>query len=203
MGLASVVAPLFDPISLAEAKAHCRITSTDEDGLIAGYIFAARQYVENDCHLRIITQTLDYTIDDGWPCVMSRGWYRQRIEFPIAPVQSITSVSYVDGNGATQLLDPSQYIAVNVGLAAQSGRPYIAPAYGIEWPDARCQPASVTVRFVAGWDLSSVPNPIMQALRLLISHADQNREAVASGIFNEIPLGVELFISPYRDTRVA
>lgn len=203
MGLASVIGPTFDPITLAEAKAHCRITSTDEDGLLAGYILAARQFVENECHLRLATQTLDYTIDDNWPCVISGGYYRQRIVFPVGPVQSITSISYVDSGGATMTLDPSQYRGVNIGLAEQSGRPYIEPAYNIDWPTVRCQSAAITVRFVAGWDLSSVPNPIMHAMRLLISHADQNREAMASGTFSEIPLGVESFLSHYRDTRVS
>ena len=203
MGLASVTGPTFDPISIAEAKAHCRITSTDEDGLIAGYILAARQYVENECQLRLATQTLDYTIDDDWPCVIARGDYRQRIEFPIGPVQSVTTISYIDSDGVAQTLATDQYVVANMGTAVQSGRAYVEPAYGVTWPTVRCQPAAITVRFVAGWTLSSVPNPIMQVLRLLISHADQNREASASGTFSELPLGVESFISAYRDLRVS
>lgn len=203
MGLALVTPPAYDPISLAEAKAHCRITSSDEDGTIVGYILAARQHIENECHLRIVTQTLDYTIDDDWPCEIARGYHRQRITFPIGPVQSVTSITYVDGDGSTQTLGTDQYVVANFGTTVQSGRPYIEPAYNVTWPTVRCQSAAITVRFVAGWDLSNVPNPIMHALRLLISHADQNREAVASGAFGEIPLGVEAFISPYRDLRVA
>jgi uncharacterized phiE125 gp8 family phage protein len=169
---------------------------------MVAYILAARQYIENDCHLRIITQTLDYTIDDDWPCYVARGYYRQRIEFPIGPVQSVTSISYIDGDGSAQTLGTDQYVVANAGISAQSGRAYIEPAYNVTWPTVRCQSAAITVRFVAGWDLTNVPHPIMQALRLLISHANENREAVASGTFNEIPLGVDAFTAPYRNIRI-
>ncbi len=198
MGLSLVTPPTSDPISLAEAKAHCRITSDEEDGLIASYILAARQLVENDTHKRMLTQTLDYTIDHDWPY---SSCYGPRIEFPIGPVQSVVSISYVDSSGMPQTLATSEYVAANMGSAVQSGYPYIEPAYGITWPVVRCQPAAITVRFVAGWTLSDVPNPLMQAMRLLLSHVNENREAVASGSFMEVPLGLEFLLSAYRDRR--
>jgi uncharacterized phiE125 gp8 family phage protein len=202
LGLSLVTAPAFDPLSLAEAKAQLRSTSDEEDGLIAGFILAARQYVEDETQKRLITQTLDYTIDDDWPCKLTRGYYRQRIEFPIGPVQSVTSVTYVDLNGAAQTLSTNDYVTGNMGTAVQSGVPYIEPAYSVIWPTPRCQSAAITVRFVAGWDLSSVPNPLMQAMRMLVAHADANREAVSNGTFNEVPLGVESYLSAYRDRRI-
>jgi uncharacterized phiE125 gp8 family phage protein len=196
-----VTAPAFDPISLSEAKAHCRVTSTDEDGLLVGYILAARQYVENETCKRLITQTLDYTIDYDWPCKFVRGCYESRIEFPIGPVQSVTSISYIDSNGAIQTLSTSDYVLRNAGVAMQSGDAYIEPAYGVTWPSVRWQGAAIIVRFVAGWDLSNVPNPLMQAMRMLLAHATENREAVVNGSFTEVPLGVESFLSSYRDRR--
>jgi uncharacterized phiE125 gp8 family phage protein len=199
VGLVTVTPPASDPLSLAEAKAHLRVTSADEDGLIAGYILAAREFVENATHLRLITQTLDYTLDDGWPCVIARGRYRTRIELPVKPVASVTSISYVDGSGVSQTLAANQYVVRTDGTV-----PFIEPAYGVSWPSVRCQSAAITVRFVAGTALSDVPNPLMQAMRLLVAHANEHREAVsASGTFTEVPLGVEAFLSPYRYTRMA
>lgn len=197
MGLVTVTPPAADPLSLAEAKAHLRIDTADEDGLIAGYILAARQFVENETHLRLITQTLDYTIDDGWPSLIARGYYRTRIELPVKPVASVSSISYVDTSGNSQTLAADQYIVRTDGPV-----PYIEPAYGVTWPGVRCQPAAITVRFVAGTALSDVPNPLLQAMRLLVAHADANREAVSNGTFNEVPLGVEAYLSPYRYVRV-
>lgn len=196
MGLSLVTPPALDPLSLAEAKAHLRVTSSDEDGLIAGYILAAREYVENQTHLRLITQTLDYTIDDEWPCSTVRGYWRNRIEFPVKPVTAVTSITYVDGNGSSQTLASDQYRLRNDGPVH-----YVEPVYGVTWPTVRCQGAAITVRFVAGGSLSDVPNGIMQAMRLLVAHANENREAVAGGNFVEVPLGVEGYLSPHRFAR--
>lgn len=204
MGLATVTPPAYDPVSLAEAKAHCRITNDDEDGLLAGYILAARQYVENECCLRLITQTIDYTINDRWPCIIERGYYRQRVGFPVGPVQSVTSVSYIDGGGTTQTLATDQYVVGNIGTDIQSGRPFIEPVYGVTWPYVRYQQAAITVRFVAGWSLSNVPNPLMQAMRMLIGHQYEIREAVNVGnIVTPMNFAVDAMLSAYRDSRVA
>jgi uncharacterized phiE125 gp8 family phage protein len=199
VGLATVTPPASDPLSLAEARAHLRITSTAEDGLLAGYILAAREFVENATHRKLITQTLDYTLDDGWPCVIARGYYRSRIELPVQPVASVSSITYVDSGGSSQTLAADQYVVRTDGPV-----PFIEPAYGVSWPSVRCQSAAITVRFIAGTDVAEVPNPLMQAMRLLVAHANENREAIASsGVFTEVPLGVEAFLSPYRYTRMA
>lgn len=193
MGLSTISGPAQEPMSLAEAKDHLRETGADQDGLIAGYILSAREYVENATHRKMITQTLDFTIDHYWPC-----WaYRYRIDLPIAPVASITSISYVDTTGATQTLAADQYVAVLTGSV-----PYIEPAYGVTWPQVRCQGAAITVRFVAGGTLSQVPNPLMQAMRMLIGHWYNVRESVGAVTTSEIPMGVEALMSPYRNSRV-
>lgn len=194
MGLTVVTPPASDPISLIEAKDHLRITDTDQDGLLAGYILAAREYVENDTHLKLITQTLDYTIDDCWPYVCVRGYYRARIELPIKPVQSVTSVTYIDVNGSPQTLSAGQYVVRIDGPVH-----FIEPAYQVTWPSIRMQSACVTVRFVAGF--TDVPPSLLQAIRMLIGHADANREAVSDGTFTEVPLGLEAFLSQHRYSR--
>lgn len=196
MGLSTVIAPTFDPLTLIEAKDHAKITDSEEDGLLVGYILAAREWLESQTHLKLCTQTLDYTIDDVWPYAMVRGYCRTRIEFPIKPVASISSVTYYDMEGALQTLGIDQYTLRNDGAVH-----FIEPAYGVTWPTVRCQTATITVRFVAGWALSDVPNPLIQALRMMFRHAERNREAVSNGSFSEVPLGVEAMISPYRFTR--
>ena len=51
-----ITAPTSEPITLAEAKAQCRVDGTDEDTLITSLIGAARQYTTRtpghvDAHL--------------------------------------------------------------------------------------------------------------------------------------------------------
>lgn len=197
MGLSVVTAQTTEPISLDEAKAHCKFDIADDDGLIAAYILAAREFVENETHLRLLTQTLDYTLDRVWPCVLTECGYLTRIELPVKPIASITSISYVDGSGATQTLNSSQY-----NLHKDGPIHYVEPAYGVTWPSVRYQTAAITVRFVAGWSLSDVPNTLMQAMRLLVSHQYDNREAINIGSsVTALPFAIETFLSGNRWPR--
>ena len=199
MGLSTVTPPATEPVTVVEAKSHCRIDVSEDDGLIAGYIVAAREWVENATHLRLVTQTLDMTIDDDWPCVLARGYYRQRIEFPVKPVASVTSVTYVDENGATQTLNSSQYVVRTDGAVA-----FIEPAYNVTWPNVRRQSSAITVRFVAGQADSAVPNTLTQAIRLLTAHQHEQRQPVVVGTsVSELPLAIEALISSHRFTRLA
>lgn len=197
MGLSLVTGPALDPISLAEAKAHCRVTSVDEDGLIAGYILAARQHVETICNRALITQTFDLFIDRDWPYYFDFDWNRNRrqIELPRAPAQSVTTISYIDSAGATQTLNTNQYV---VDVTTPIGR--IEPAYGVEWPIVRCQPKTITVRFVAGYGSQpgDVPEPIRQAMLLLIGHWYENRETAGSATIGELPMSTASLLAPYR-----
>jgi len=179
---------------------HLRITSTEEDGLLAAYILAARDWVENETKTRLVTQTLDYTIDYCWPHHVSGYYCNARIELPVRPVASVTSITYVDGNGATQTLNSSQYV-----FHADAAAPYIDAAYGVTWPTVRAQSAAITVRFVAGWAAPDVPHSLLQAIRFLTAHLYATREAVttANGAqqITEVPLALEAMISSHRYSR--
>jgi uncharacterized phiE125 gp8 family phage protein len=197
MGLSLVAGPALDPISLAEAKAHCRITSTDEDGLIAGYILAARQHVEVVCNRALITQTYDLFIDRDWPYYFDLDWRcnRRLIELPMAPARSVTSIVYVDSAGTSQVLAADQYV---VDVTTPIGR--VVPAYGAVWPGVRCQPKAIVVRFVAGYgdQPGSVPEPIRQAMLLLVGFWYENRESASATNLTELPFATAALLAPYR-----
>lgn len=204
MGLALVLGPSTDPVTLAEAKAHCREDSSDADGLIAGYILAARAHIEGQIHRPIVSRMYDYTIDRTWPKKCGRIW----IELPLPPLQAVRSVSYVDENGATQTLATNLY-----SVSTDKPKGLIVPAYDAVWPSVRDQVAAITVRFIAGYTnftdtLSSpnytvsgkgVPDDLRQALLMLIGFWYEHRETANIGsLLNELPYSVEALISPYR-----
>lgn len=207
MGLSVVVDPGFEPVSLDEAKSHCRITNTVEDGLIAGYILAARQMIEASTRRVLVQQTFDFTIDWRWPfrsrTVDGYCFANQRIELPVSPVLSssdVVSVTYVDWNGAVQTLDPAQY-----QIALSGPVPVIDPVYGIYWPTTRWQAEAITVRFKAGYGTSpgDTPEPLRQAMLLLIGHWYAVRETVNVGnITSELPWTTEALLSPFRQSRI-
>lgn len=196
MGLFQIAGPTTEPVLLAEAKAHCRIDDTDEDGLLAGYIIAARQHVETHLRRALITQTWDLLLDHCWPTETTGAYRQHRITLPKAPLISVTSVSYVDSAGVAQTLATNQYLVSN-----KRNEGVIDPAYAATWPDVRNQVDAITVRFVAGYGSNpgDVPEPIRQAILLLVGHWFENREAVNVGSIGiELPFAIEALLFPYR-----
>ena len=191
MGLTLITAPTTEPVTLEEAKQHLRVDTSDDDGLIAGYVLAARHWVESQCG-PMLTQTWDYMVDDAWPMIE----HRYAIPIPLRPVQSVTSVTYVDSAGASQTLSAALYQTVlNVPT------PYITRAYGASWPTVRDQPACITVRFVAGYGAhpGSIPDPLRVAMLMLVGSFYEHREEVVVGqTAVKVPFGVEALIAPYR-----
>lgn len=199
MALNLVTGPVSEPVTLTEFKAHTRIDISDDDGLVAGYLLTAREMVEAQTRRKLMPQTWDYVIDYGWPYF---GGVHQ-ITLPVNPVISVTSITYTDNNGASQTLDASQYKA-----ACRDSYSFIVPAYGVTWPDVRCDLGAVTVRFRAGYLDDSVspsvdapPWPLKQAILMLASHWYENRETVDPRTLGSVPYGFESLISPYRIVR--
>ena len=188
MALELVTGPTQEPVTLDEAKAQLRLDIADDDGLLAGYLIAAREHIEGQIKRDLVTKTWDYTIDWAWPV---RG-VKQHIRLPINPVQSVTSVSYVDEAGATQTLATSQYT-----VAARTSYSYVTPAYDVTWNTTRRVPDAVTVRFVSGY--LHCPQDLKAAVMLLAAHFYENREAVTAKAMSEVPLSVDALLSPYTD----
>lgn len=203
MSLTLVTGPALEPVTLAEAKAHCRVSIADDDALLTGYILAAREFVERHTRRSIITQTWDYKPDQRGSCwpqhydCWRKDWY-SGIEIPLPPLVSVTSVSYVDSAGDSQTLAADQYQVVIRNGKSREG--LIVPAYSVSWPSLRDQYDNVTVRFVAGYGgLESVPNAIRQAMLLLVGHWYESREAVVTGtIVANLPHAVEDLLFPLR-----
>jgi len=189
VGLRLITGPTASPVSLAEAKAHMRIAGSDDDGLIAGYLMAAIQSAERQTNLLLATQTWELTLE-RFPA--ETGSADGVLRLPRSPVQSITSITYIDSAGATQTFSASDY-ALDKDVAPAC----IAPTFGKVWPTPRVQPNAVTVRFVAGY--TQIPEPIRAAILLLVGHLYENREAVLVGQSPaELPLGVDALLYPYR-----
>lgn len=199
MGTILYAGPTLEPVLLDEAKAHCRIEADDSesDGLLAGYIFSARRYVEEVTGRALMSQTWDYKIDYCWPKVRVSNWgYVTGIDVPKPPLVSVSSITYVDTAGATQTLASSQYQVVTSQYVGS-----ILPAYNVTWPQVRWQPEAITVRFVAGYGSNpgDVPEPIRQAIRFLVGHYFEHREEVIVGQQSAaLARGVDALLAPYR-----
>jgi uncharacterized phiE125 gp8 family phage protein len=186
MALKLITAPSDEPITLAEAKLHCRVDGSDEDTLLTLMIGAARRAAENRTGRALLTQTWELALD-AFPA--------SEIELPLPPVQSITSIKYLDANGAEQVVDGADYALDNYG----SMRHWVIPAAGAEWPASLAAANAVKVRFVAGYGAAAaVPQDIKAWLLLAIGTMYSHREAVAQGQLVELPGGFwQGLLDPY------
>ena len=176
-------APAIEPVSLAEAKAFLRIEHDDDDDVIAALIAGARIYIEAQTRRALITQSWRLT-RDAWP-------QTGRIAVRPAPLQSIEAARVHDGGGEPIELDVEGFFVDAAGselvfapwLMPQPGR-----AAGIE--------LDVTLGF--GDAAVDVPEPLRQAIRLLVGHWYENRGLVAAGPAPLLPMTVPAMLAPYR-----
>lgn len=188
MGLALITAPSVEPITLAEAKLHCRIDGADDDALVTALIVAARQQAENRTGRALITQQWRYDLD-AFPV--------DTIELPKPKLQSVQSITYLDTNGTRQTMTGTEYDVITAEMVGA-----VLPAYGKTWPSCRNHPGSVQISFTAGYGAaaSDVPQAIRQWMLLAIGTWYAQREAVITGtIVSELPPNFwGALLDPYR-----
>lgn len=168
MPLTLITAPASEPVTRAEAKLQCRIDAdlTADDALIDGLIAAVREQAEHEIGGALVTQTWERTLD-AFPAAGGA------IELGMPPVQSITSVKYLDAAGTEQTLAPSAYT-----LDAVAAPGWVLPAAGTDWPAAGDYANAVRVRFVAGYGLAAaVPAAVKAWMLLHIAEWYAQREA--------------------------
>lgn len=187
MGLTLLTAPAEEPVSLAEAKDHLRVIHNDDDDLITGLIATARGAAEARTGLAFVTQQWRQTLD-AWPL-------DGVIELDKPRLISVEGVSYLDGAGARQTLDPAAYQAVIDTLVGT-----VQPAYGTSWPSCRETPGSIRVDFTSGYgNAAAVPAPIKGWMLLTLATLYAQREAIVTGtIVAELPRAVwDGLLDPY------
>lgn len=158
--LTLVSGPTAEPITLAEARAQCRIDHVIDDAVLARLILDAREWAQGYTRRNFIAQTWDYSMD-SFPIV---------IRLPIGPATSITSISYYDTNNALQTF-------TNYDANLKTAVPLICAADGYEWPDTYSRYNAVTVRFVTGYAENHPDLFTIRAAMLLHVEAHYDREA--------------------------
>ena len=180
------VPPATEPVTLAQAKAHLRVTSDAENTLIAALVSAAVSHLDGWSGILgrcLITQTWRQDFD-GFGCM----------KLPFPNVASAV-VAYTDENGTSQTLAGSNYHIIN-GVRGSS----IVLSDGGSFPGTASKPDAVRVTFVAGYgDAAAVPDGLKAAILLHIGHLFENRAAVEVGATPTVlPLAYEALIAPHR-----
>jgi uncharacterized phiE125 gp8 family phage protein len=191
-GLRVKTAPTMEPLTLTEARAHARVDSFAEDGMLAGYLLAARMHLENITGKAFCTTTFVMTLDE-FP-------RDELLELPRNPVQSIVGITYTDAAGATRTWAASQW-----QLDAARSVARLRPKSGYDWPsDVADQFAAISIEFVAGYSGPElIPQDLMQALRMFVAfYVDHRETAVLNDIPRELPWAAMALITQHRDPPV-
>lgn len=181
-----------DNIADSALGAGAPALNTTDDPLLVLLIASARAHAEQELRRYLVTQTIDaffdhfprpdrfmdhHGMDPRTADYTVRGYGPGRYEIRLPPLQSVTSITYIDQNGTTQVLDPALYL---VDAKSQPAR--ITPAYGSIWPSTQNQVNAVTVRFVAGYGAAAVvPGCIKQWMLMRVSTMFENREQLSVG----------------------
>lgn len=216
------------PVSLATAKQHLRIDHSEEDDLIQAYIDAAVDYARVrtnrsfsltkyrlylDCWqtraclrhppFRAITGVF-YTDSNGVEQSLPTEQVQAKPYDLLGQVELIGSmpeassgansiyIEYVAGYG--------KYIALH-----QEGFPYSLPiVFGINWAPQRDRPNIDAPLIFDDQDTGNtasemdLPSSIKQAILFQIAHFYENREAVAVGNMNEVPMTTNALLERHQ-----
>lgn len=183
MVISRTVDPTTEPITLTEAKEHLGVTIEDDDTRITALIVAAREWVENDSGLALLTQTWVAKLDAFPPGDL--------LKLPKVPIQSITSVVYVDTNGDDQTFTGYTLDAIGERIYLQ---------YGEDWPSTRDIENAVTITYVSGYGdaVSDVKETIKQVVKLQVEKLYDRPGTDYLGAIDRVSTSL---LNPYRDLR--
>ncbi len=201
-GLRVTVAPTSEPVTLAQAKAHCRIDNDADDTLVAMYLQGARLEAEAYLNRALFTQQLQFnvtwappptatplvpqsliTFPLNWPPLV-----KQPVYLPRAPAVSVESITWGPISDM-QVADPDDY---DLNLLVEPGYVAVKPQLLPKIPQQ-----SMSINFTAGWsdnDPTLLPMPVLMAILVGTAHYYENRGDVPA----DMPQAFYRLLDPYR-----
>lgn len=159
-------APLAEPVTLAEAKTHLRVTTSDEDAYITGLVAVARTACEDRLERTLVSTAWEQVLDTFPPAI--------RLLNP--PILAVQSIQFRDAAGAWVTLSPADYV---VDTASEPG--YVVPAPGTQWPEVYQGVNHVRVAYTAGYGSAAVdvPAPLRHWVLLALTDLYEQRSRSA------------------------
>jgi len=208
MTLVRIAPPKAPPVSLQEMKDHLKVEHDTENSLISSLVEAATQHLDGPTGIlgrALVRQSWELRLDGRW--WVRQSWHMNSpywrwdghgfgwaIRLPLPPLIAVDEIRYIDANGQEQVYPAANYTVVGHGAMfggsiTNSSRAVVPVGPGSE---------PMRVRFTAGYE--NVPEPLKQAIKLLVGHWYMSREAVTLAHENRqvLPIGVQALIAPYR-----
>jgi uncharacterized phiE125 gp8 family phage protein len=155
-------APAAAVLSLAGAKLQLGLTGTDGDSLLTDLI--AQEAGRLDGRDGVLDRAL---ISQDWRLWMPRVPDSPLVWLPLAPLQAVTEIGYVDPDGDAQVFPTSDYRVLDGDPGAVE---LVSTAV---WPATDVRHRAFYIDFTAGYGdaADDVPGPIRAALVLMVREA--------------------------------
>lgn len=183
MSLTVTSTRVTEPVTPEELETHARIPAGEKEYL-AALVSAARLAAEHETGQVIPEQQFTWVTNE-----LSDG-----LVLPVYPVVSVASISYVDADGATQVLSSDVYTTVTEMMQTRLER-----KPNQDWPDLQSDGFNrVTIVINAG--MASVPDNIKQAIMLISATAYENRQDEVIGESGKIKVdqASSFFLRPFK-----
>ncbi len=163
-GLTLLTSPAGEPVSVASLKLHSRVTNFVDDGMLAGYLSASRQYCENYTSRAFLTQTWRLALQ-SWPgrdyiqgprefTTLNQYYKWNYFTLPRPPFIAVVSFTYLDTNGTLFTMQQGydalerNYLPPDVNFEPAR---IVLPFSGI-WPTTILLPgAPIQITYTAGY----------------------------------------------------
>lgn len=205
--------PEIEPVTLCEIKEQLRISGTNEDALLAMYIAAARQQIEEMTGLALITQQFTLTLDQF--INSRRAWWDgtetgaigyvenahgyNAIHLPRYRLQSVDAMRVYSIDGVAESVSLSDFV---IDTEQQPGR--LVLRSGATWPVALQSANAIEIDYTAGFGDTGADVPaalklaVMQMAASLYQHrGDECTVADALRIS-----GAHSIVRSYRVARI-
>lgn len=188
-----ITAPSEYPVSLAQAKAHLRITHSFDNDLIQNHIIAASNWAEDQTR-RILMKTVVESFRHKFPTRV--------FDLPGGKVTAVEEIRYTDGDGNPQTLNGPTSAAPGTDYQENlksDEMPWLYPAQDSNWPDVQLDLVNaVAVQYTVGYGDSpeDVPFSIRQAIFFKIGDMYSIRDSNDAG-GKQPSTSAEMLIHPY------
>ncbi|MEZ5937565.1 MAG: hypothetical protein R3C52_05025 [Hyphomonadaceae bacterium] len=190
MTVTTLAPPAAEPVRLDDVRAYLRIGHTNEDGLVADLVAAARARIEALTGLALINRTIRVRLDE-WPAAMARV---RRYALPVRPAAELIAVKVIDASGDPE--DVAERFELEAGRSAH-----------LVWSDgALPRPwtpvGGVEIDYVAGFGDApeDVDESLILAVMRLTAHAYLARDAQT--LAGALPGDVAELLAPWRRVRL-
>jgi uncharacterized phiE125 gp8 family phage protein len=197
-----LVGPTSEPITLEQAKAHCRIDNDSDDALVQLYVTGARIEAEAYLNRALFTQKMQFnvtwappptatplvpqsliTFPLNWPPLV-----KQPVYLPRAPAVSVEQITWGPLDDL-QVADPDDY---TLNLMVEPGYVAVKPQLLPKIPQQ-----SMSINYTGGWsdgDPDAIPAPVRMAILVGVAHYYEQRGDVAA----DMPQAFYRLLDPYR-----